>query len=65
MILPKGPDAMAFAGSIGENYPVIRQEACDQRAYHGLLRDTPANEQVSRVVGKGHPLIIHAVDSSF
>jgi acetate kinase len=63
--LPKGRDALAFAGGIGENYPVIRREACDQRAYHGLLIDTLANEQVSRVVSKGHPLNIHTVDSSF
>jgi acetate kinase len=65
MILPKGPDAPAFAGSVGENYPVIRREACDQRAYHGQLIDTLANEQISRVVSKGHLLNIHAVDSSF
>jgi acetate kinase len=55
---------LVFTGGIGENQPVIRQEACDQLAYLGLLIDPLANEQASRVVGKGHPLAIHAADSS-
>lgn len=62
--LLQGLDVLVFTGGIGENQPVIRQEACDQLAYLGLLIDPLANEQASRVVGKGHPLAIHAADSS-
>ncbi len=62
--LLQGLDVLVFTGGIGENQPVIRQEACDQLAYLGLLIDPLANQQVSRVIGKGHPLAIHAADSS-
>ena len=62
--LLQGLNVLVFTGGIGENQPVIRQEACDQLAYLGLLIDPLANEQASRVVGKGHPLAIHAADSS-
>ena len=62
--LLQGLDVLVFTGGIGENQPVIRQETCDQLAYLGLLIDPLANQQVSRVIEKGHPLAIHAADSS-
>jgi acetate kinase len=62
--LLQGLDVLVFTGGIGENQPVIRQEACDQLAYLGLLIDPLANEQASRVINKGHPIAIHAADSS-
>jgi acetate kinase len=60
---PQGLDVLVFTGGIGENQPVIRQEACDQLAYLGLLIDPLANEQASQVIDKGRPIAIHAADN--